>query len=151
MHGLWIDASDRVYISDRENNRIQIFEVDGTLLEVWPDIPRPADLCLDRDGNAYVGELFMRKGRVGLTGESDAIDRSSKVSIRDGHGKELVSLGGDDRLAPGSFASAHGLCLDSTGALYVGEVTAATLGSRNNGGVDAYRPGMKTVQKFERV
>ncbi len=52
VHGLWIDSLDRVYISDRENDRIQIFEVDGTLVEIWPDVPRPAALALDSSGNA---------------------------------------------------------------------------------------------------
>ncbi len=94
----------------------------------------------------------MREGRMGLTGALDPRDRESMVSIRDRDGRQLASLGGTgDRLTAGNFASAHSLCLDSTGALYVGEVTAATLSARNTGGADEYRPGMKTVQKFERL
>lgn len=35
VHSIGIDSKDRLYVSDRENNRIQIFDVNGTLLKVW--------------------------------------------------------------------------------------------------------------------
>jgi len=34
-HSIGIDSWDRVYVSDRENNRIQIFDTDGNLLRIW--------------------------------------------------------------------------------------------------------------------
>ena len=34
-HSIAVDSRDRVYVSDRENNRIQIFDVNGTVLGVW--------------------------------------------------------------------------------------------------------------------
>jgi DNA-binding beta-propeller fold protein YncE len=34
-HSIGIDSKDRVYVSDRENNRIQIFDVNGRLLKIW--------------------------------------------------------------------------------------------------------------------
>ncbi|MEO7190375.1 MAG: peptidyl-alpha-hydroxyglycine alpha-amidating lyase family protein [Vicinamibacterales bacterium] len=35
VHSIGIDSKDRLYVSDRENNRIQIFDVRGTLLKTW--------------------------------------------------------------------------------------------------------------------
>jgi DNA-binding beta-propeller fold protein YncE len=34
-HSIGIDSRDRVYVSDRENNRIQIFDTEGRLLDIW--------------------------------------------------------------------------------------------------------------------
>ena len=34
-HSIAIDSRDRVYVSDRENNRIQIFDTSGNLLDIW--------------------------------------------------------------------------------------------------------------------
>jgi len=35
VHSIAIDSKDRIYVSDRENNRIQIFDVSGQLLKMW--------------------------------------------------------------------------------------------------------------------
>lgn len=34
-HSIAVDSKDRVYVSDRENNRIQVFDADGKLLKIW--------------------------------------------------------------------------------------------------------------------
>jgi DNA-binding beta-propeller fold protein YncE len=38
VHSIAIDSRDRLYVSDRENNRIQIFDTTGRLLRVWPHL-----------------------------------------------------------------------------------------------------------------
>ena len=35
-HGVWIDRRGRVLICDRENDRVQVFDQAGKLLQVWP-------------------------------------------------------------------------------------------------------------------
>lgn len=35
-HGLAIDAAGRVYVADRENSRVQVFDPTGALVRVWP-------------------------------------------------------------------------------------------------------------------
>ena len=35
-HGVWIDRHGRVLVSDRENDRVQVFDQEGQLLNVWP-------------------------------------------------------------------------------------------------------------------
>lgn len=35
VHSVAVDSKDRVYLSDRENNRIQIFDAEGKLLKIW--------------------------------------------------------------------------------------------------------------------
>jgi len=56
-HAGWVDARERVWVGDRENNRIQFFNLDGAFLYEWPDYRRPADFYMDADGIMYVAEL----------------------------------------------------------------------------------------------
>ena len=34
-HGIWVDRRGRVLVADRENDRVQIFDQSGKLLEIW--------------------------------------------------------------------------------------------------------------------
>ncbi|MBM3945708.1 MAG: 6-bladed beta-propeller, partial [SAR202 cluster bacterium] len=53
-HGIWVDSKDRVMVADRENNRLQLFSVEGDLLEIWPDLFHPMDIYVDKEGFVYV-------------------------------------------------------------------------------------------------
>ena len=82
---------------------------------------------------------------VSMAGRPFAEKRHCQLSVRDLDGNELSSWGGPDPCEPGSFASPHGLWLDSRGDLYVAEVTHTAL-SRN----DRYHVGCHSLQKFRR-
>ena len=44
LHSIAIDAEDRVYVADRGNRRIQVFDTDGKLLKIIQiNVPYPAD------------------------------------------------------------------------------------------------------------
>ena len=46
-HGMWVDG-DRIYVADRENDRLQIFDLNGEeSLDVWPGFLVPCDLFMD--------------------------------------------------------------------------------------------------------
>src|SRR3989442_15119588 len=49
-HSLIVDRDNRVYVCDRENNRIQVFSADGQFITMWTDLRRPLDISMDRDG-----------------------------------------------------------------------------------------------------
>ena len=42
-HNISIDADDRLYVADREALRVQVFDGEGTLLDVWHDVHGRAD------------------------------------------------------------------------------------------------------------
>jgi sugar lactone lactonase YvrE len=145
-HSVWVHTDGRVFVCDRENDRVQIFSPDGELLEMWTDLARPGDLWIDRDDHVFVGEMAWNLDETHLTGQPFKEARSAQLSIRDLNGKLLTRWGGDDPCAPGSFASPHGLCLDSQGSIYVGEVAHTAL-SRSN----RWTPACHALQKFVRV
>jgi streptogramin lyase len=54
VHFIAIDDRDRVYIADRENDRVQIFDADGEFLAAWMEFRHPSDLAFGRE-RIYIG------------------------------------------------------------------------------------------------
>ena len=100
IHGLGIDRDGRVYVADRSNNRIQVFEEDGTFVAVWPDIASPAGIWVDDSNSIWVvgrttnrmlkydteGHLLYHWGTYGRTsggfdGGAGGFERPHKVSV----------------------------------------------------------------------
>jgi DNA-binding beta-propeller fold protein YncE len=52
-----VHTDGRVFVADRENNRIQIFSPEGEFLTQWRDLTRPCDIYIDSEGVVYVPEL----------------------------------------------------------------------------------------------
>jgi hypothetical protein len=134
-----------VFVCDRENDRIQIFSPDGKLLEIWTNVIRPGDLFIDADNNVYIGEMAHAAGTQSMAGKPLTETHPCQLSVRDLDGNILTTWGGPDPCAPGSFASPHGLWLDSRGDLYVAEVTHTAL-SRDG----LWHAGCHALQKFAR-
>ncbi len=144
-HGICIDADGRVLVADRENDRIQIFDLEGAYRGVWTDVQRPTNVYAGRDGLFYVSELWRPIGHRSFTLGVTDVDLPGRVSILDRHGGVVARWGGADRCAAGNFVAPHDICVDSRGDIYVGEVTE-TFGVRP-GLVPA---GSHTFQKFAR-
>ena len=123
-HNVWIDKEDRVWVPDRENSRVQIFDTEGNFLDEWIDLFRPTHVYMDDDETVYISELCRRISIYSIDGE-----------LLSRWGNENHSL--DDPL----FVGPHVICVDCHGDLYVGEV-AITFGH-----VDR---GARTIQKFKR-
>ena len=47
-HALAMDSQGRLFVGDRTNNRSQIFDQDGTLLDSWTQFGRPSGLFIDQ-------------------------------------------------------------------------------------------------------
>jgi hypothetical protein len=144
-HSVWVHTDGRVFVCDRENDRVQIFSPSGEYLDAWTNVTRPGDLFIDGDERVYLGEMSWASGESSLAGRVWPEDRTAQVSVRDIDGQLLARWGGPDPCAPGSFASPHGLWVDSRGDLYVAEVTHTAL-SRSG----RYRPECHSLQKFAR-
>ncbi|MFH1140531.1 MAG: peptidyl-alpha-hydroxyglycine alpha-amidating lyase family protein [Chloroflexota bacterium] len=108
VHGIW-EAKGRVYVADRQNNRIQIFTPEGRYLDKWDGFLQPMKIFVDAHDIMYVPEL------------------EGRISILDLKGKVLARWGSpDDRKAePGKFVCPHGIWADKHGDFYVSEVQAS--------------------------
>jgi DNA-binding beta-propeller fold protein YncE len=145
-HGIAVAADGRVFVCDRENDRIQIFSPDGEYLSEWTDTQRPTHLVFDPEGRAYVSELWWHPGQTSGRHGPIQTARPGRVSAFDRDGRVLARWGTPDATAPGSFAAPHGIAVDSRGDLYVSEVTWTFAESRG-----LVPPGCHTFQKFARA
>ena len=55
-HAMAFDSAGRLFVADRENNRIQIFTQDGIFLEEWSQFGRPSGIWIDADDVIYVAD-----------------------------------------------------------------------------------------------
>jgi hypothetical protein len=55
-HALAFDSKGRLFVADRGNNRIQIFDQDGKFLDEWKQFSRPSGIYIDKLDNLYVAD-----------------------------------------------------------------------------------------------
>jgi DNA-binding beta-propeller fold protein YncE len=103
-HAVAVDADGKVYVGDRENYRLQVFDADGKFLEAWDHVGSPWGLHITPGQ-----EIFMADGH------------NNRVLKLDRSGKILGALGKKGKL-PGQFNYAHHLAVDLLGNLYVAEI-----------------------------
>jgi DNA-binding beta-propeller fold protein YncE len=118
VHGIAVDPQTRqVFVNDRQNHRVQVFDENGKYLREWSFGPPPSDI-----------HLFIITADRHLW----AADRgTSKMLKYDLNGNFLYSWGtwGD---FPGGMWGVHGLSVDPDGNFYVAEV--------DSGRAQKYRP-----------
>ena len=142
-HGIAVAADGRVFVCDRESDRIQIFSPDGEYLSEWTDTQRPTHIVFDAQGRAYVSELWWHPGDTSQSLGPIAQARHARVRVFDADGHVLARWGTPDATAAGSFAAPHGIAVDSKCAIYVSEVTWTFAVSRGRAPADCH-----TFQKF---
>jgi streptogramin lyase len=55
-HGIAMDSQGRLFVADRGNNRVQIFDQDGNFLAEWKQFGRPSGIFIDRNDMLYVAD-----------------------------------------------------------------------------------------------
>ncbi len=55
-HNLAFDSRGRLFVADRGNSRIQIFDQEGTFLEQWKQFGRPSGLYIDKSDTIYAAD-----------------------------------------------------------------------------------------------
>jgi DNA-binding beta-propeller fold protein YncE len=122
VHNIATDSDGWVYVADRENHRVQVFDGNGKYETQWNFLHRPCALCRCGSGkqpNFIVGELG-----PGMAVNRKVPNLGPRLSIVDSKGKRIARLGGEEGpgLEAGKFLAPHGIAMDSKGAIYVGEV-----------------------------
>ncbi len=121
-HNIACDEDGWVYVADRENHRVQVFNGKGKYETQWNNLHRPSAIYIPpgRCPYCYIGEC----GPVlGVNRKAPNLGpRLSIVSKDDG---KVVARFGDRSFDnwPGLFVSPHGIAVDSHGDIYVGEVS----------------------------
>jgi DNA-binding beta-propeller fold protein YncE len=115
-HALAMDSQGRLFVADRQNNRIQIFDQDGNFLDQWTQFSRPSGLYIDKNDVIYVADS-----------ESESVSKNHdgwKRGIRIGsakYGKVTAFIPDPVEHATGTSA-AEGVAADAAGNIYGAEV-----------------------------
>lgn len=131
-HGIGVDSKGRLYVADRSNARIQVFDQDGTFLAQWRHLLVPWSIWVTKDDEIWTCGSTPTRGvnDQHMTG----IPPHDQVLMRlDAAGKVLEIWSPPPGRGPGELAWVHSVAVDSEGNLYAGDIQ-----------------GMR-VQKFVRV
>lgn len=151
--GIVIDGSDNVYVSDANDNRIQVFDSNGKYLKQWTASGLSAGLGIDKarsriydavqgnntiqafdfNGNTIVtwGTLGSGKGQLNFPNDL-AVDSNHFIYVTDRNNNRVqvfdengnfLSLWGSTGTGNGQFTTPFGITLDNHENVYVGDYT----------------------------
>jgi sugar lactone lactonase YvrE len=115
-HAIAIDSQGRLFVGDRANNRIQIFNQEGKLLDQWTQFGRPSGIYIDKNDRIYVADSESNTAR----------NPGWKRGIRVGSAKDgsITAFIPDPEPNPDRSATsgAEGVAADAAGNIYGAEV-----------------------------
>ncbi len=124
-HALAWDSKGRLFVADRSNNRIQIFDQEGNLLDYgWEQYSRISGLWIDRNDMLYAADS--ESGSV-APARADWKRGIRIGSVRDGKDGKIRSFIPDPSTATRGTLAAEGVAADAAGNVYGAEVGPAAL------------------------
>jgi hypothetical protein len=135
-HGLAFDSKGRLFVADRSNNRVQIFDKDMNLVDEWRHFGRPSNVWILKDDTLFVSDSESNR-RIG--GAEDAPEGGGNA-IRNPGWKNGIRIGSAKDGSIRQFIEGtqpEGLAADELGNVFGGLT----------GGCDASKSG-GCLQKF---
>jgi DNA-binding beta-propeller fold protein YncE len=102
VHAVATDGEGRVYVADRNNDRVQVFDSNGTHLDTWGGLSFPNDILVTADQEVWVAD-----------------NQPPQMVKFDRDGNRLYSWMVDE--GPHRFGEVHELAVDFEGAWYGGD------------------------------
>jgi len=124
-HAIAVDSQGRLYVADRGNARIQVFNTEGKLLDVWENLIAPWGFHMSPQDELWVcgssPERHKVEGRWSVVPPPDQLlmklSPQGKVLLRVPLEKTATPPG-----KPGELNWIHGIAVDSQGNLYLGDI-----------------------------
>ena len=119
-HALAMDSKGRLFVADRWNNRVVIFNQDGKLLDTWSQFGRPSGVFIDRNDVLYVADSESREA-TGY-GHNPGWKRGLRIgSARTGKVEAFIPDTAADAEKQAT-SGAEGITADGRGAIYGAQV-----------------------------
>jgi sugar lactone lactonase YvrE len=116
-HALALDSKGRLFVADRSNNRIQIFDQDGNFITMWKQFGRPSGIYIDHNDTLYVADSESRDS------EGYGNNPGVKRGIRIGSAKTgIVQYFIPGSTVTGEPSEMEGVTADSQGNVFGAEV-----------------------------
>jgi len=116
-HALAMDSQGRLFVADRANSRLQVFDQQGNHISTWTQFGRPSDVYIDGNDILYAADSESGTGDLRNPGWRRGIYIGS---VRDGFVDYLIE---DVNTNPsGTTSHAEGATADEDGNVYAAEV-----------------------------
>ncbi|MGE0451124.1 MAG: peptidyl-alpha-hydroxyglycine alpha-amidating lyase family protein [Vicinamibacterales bacterium] len=113
-HSIAMDSRGRLFVGDRENNRIQIFDQEGGYIDEWRQFGRPSGIYITSDDTMYVADS--ESGPDTGAHERLGIKKGIRIgSARDGRVRAFIE---DMESTRGDHSGAEGVGVDAQGRVY---------------------------------
>ncbi|HVZ02086.1 MAG TPA: peptidyl-alpha-hydroxyglycine alpha-amidating lyase family protein [Dongiaceae bacterium] len=121
-HNISCDVDGWLYVADRENHRIQVFDGEGRFETQWHNLHRPNGMFMPR-GKCPI--CYVSETGPTYSHNLGTPNLGPRISVLSNDGKVLARLQRTPSAGtgPGQFLSAHGVTVDSAGNIYVGETS----------------------------
>ena len=113
VHGIDVDRDGRIYVVDRLNKRVQVFDPSGKHLQTWPNIRFPNHVQVS---DPMPGDTSTHGGQVVWVADN----QTTTVMKFDTNGNQLFSWYASGPV-PGGFGELHQFSVDSHGNVYAAD------------------------------
>ena len=125
VHAIALDSQGRLYVADRNNARVQVFDQDGKLLSVWSNLIVPWGLWVTPQDEIWVCGCSPMGWRP--TDNCLSCPPKDQIFMKfDTTGRALqlwtVPKGADGKEQPGELNWVHGMAVDSQGNIYATDI-----------------------------
>jgi len=137
-HSIVADSRGRLYVADRENARLQVFDASGKLLAVWTNVITPWGLYMTKNNDLWVcGSSAVKKGAKESTTQKGPVESpSSEWAVLPPPDQVVMKLSLEGQVLlrvplvktstpPGKAGEldwVHGIAVDGQGNLYLGDI-----------------------------
>jgi DNA-binding beta-propeller fold protein YncE len=128
-HDIFVGGSKGyLYVADRQNNRVQVFDQDGHFIAAWKQFGQPSSVFVDKRDNLFVGAVYQSadapsRGRSVVGPTTSANDRAIVIgNAITGELKYLIPDPGDLSRMTDTGTSASGIAADDQGNIYAADV-----------------------------
>jgi hypothetical protein len=116
-HALAFDSKGRLFVGDRSNNRIEVFDQNGKFIAEWKQFGRPSGIFITKDDTIYVSDSESKDGDG--YGHNPGCHRGIRIgSAKDGKVTAYIP----DPDPKGGSSMAEGVAVDHQGNVYGAEV-----------------------------
>lgn len=127
-HSIAMDSQGRLFVADRWNRRIQIFDQDGRYLDEWTQFGQPSGLYITKDDTLYVADSSSwGKGAPGSGPDNPGVKKGVRYgSAKDGKVvgfiEDIESMKTHSTMGQNDHSGPESVGVDASGNVYFGVV-----------------------------